>query len=1567
MWVCEKSAVVGKAVATIGDRRLVQLTTGVIMGTARIVSLLSGLSLTLSGQTVPLGSAGRQLEDVHVTDRGPHHRVWSKVVWETNQVRGLIARTNSYVELANGLHYTNSASGRLEESNPGFEITADGYAVARRCQHQVVVAPNLNPEDGVVIDLQMPDGQRLRSGVLGLNLFDPKSGRSRQVGMIRDVVGTLVSSNQIVWPDAFEGLRAEVRVRNERGEFHQDVLLRERLSAAQLEQLGFDAATVRLEVWTEFQEAPPPGIETVVVRSETDPSVRAQMLEPDQVDQRLDFGAMRMDAGSGKAFVEPESGNAVRILKEWKEIGGRRFLIESATYEELAPLLDSLPLKTAAVDLESRPGRLLATRTPPTRSRPGASAGERTIQLASAAVNPSVRTVVLDYQLATSQPDVTFRGDTTYFVNGLVNLSGTTTIEGGTVVKFNTYPFCRININGPQLICQTASYRPATFTAKDDDTIGEQIYGSTGDPTGSQYGDGVYYCGQWPGVSPGLDHLHFRHLRTALKLGWEESQMFSLTNAQMVDCTVGIYLVGGGVRLRNCLFHHLNSVFAGPSEDAETYWDGQHLTVDECAYLVNTAKPTLALKNSLLVSITALEGPQVAFASWSVENCPVLPNQSDPGPFFETSGAGSHYLPAGSPYRNYVFTENIDPALLVDLKKKTTEKPQLLSEDITWDRELSRVVERDTYSLDLGYHYDPLDYVVSGRTVSANLTLRGGVAVGVYGGAGTYGLGLVSGNLVSEGTPTALNWIVRYNTVQEQVASSWSTSSAGRSIVRITTAPAVDVRFTGWSVPAGAGIHFTEWYEDSVPSAFSHSEFYGGGFLTFGSTALTNCLWHRVQVMLDSGEETTDAEWYLFNNLFYGGKLDYWTWEETGPLVARNNLFDHTWIYQHEGEIPLVGDYNAYVSGQMRIMPQGGHDVPITSGPTYASASPGLGPWYLAASTPPLSEAGSTTADALGLCPFTTRTDQNREGVSQVDIGYHYVALDTQGNPLDNNINGIPDYDEIPVANPQQLPPVCRDNGNPILLTLTGAGNICAPLEFIIVTGPEHGSLSGLTPIGDTSAQVLYTPPSAQFCGTDSFTFKVRNNSRDSAPAQVTIAIGYANPEANCQEVMTGKNTEITIELSGQTDLVCGGALEFEFVPGFGPVKGRLEPIVSDSPTHATVRYTPDPDTEGFDSFAFTVKECGFVAPFEVVSVWVVSAPILVTSCRQDRILLHWSVPDLPDDFVQDFLIYRCETTGADCEPTEVYHEVTNPNDRFFEDTDVEAGKTYCYRVSFRHQTKCGDVIESPLLSNKACDQVCTPPSVLITGNNAAGDEGFGPISTYNFASGEMLASFVPDGAKHAGANGRGIAIRGAELFYTELSPGLGPSDGIHVAPYGNQGSGGADIPQRFIPNPQPAAGIQDLSFHNNVLYALTGYPDLQPRVFKFNPTTGVQIGLPISIGDPGPASSNSDGFTVLPNGNFLINDGDKGPIYREYDGTTGAYVPPPGGLEVDLTSFGFAFGTGVAVAADGLSLYFIADIESLPISQTLIQTDLSGDLLPLHPFQPINSSEIEDIDVVIP
>src|SRR6266478_2014769 len=81
---------------------------------------------------------------------GPHSRTWERTVTTTNGTH-VIRRTNSITELQTGMGYRNLQTGTWEESDPSFTVT-NGYAVADRCQHQLIVSPTLNDTNGVVID-----------------------------------------------------------------------------------------------------------------------------------------------------------------------------------------------------------------------------------------------------------------------------------------------------------------------------------------------------------------------------------------------------------------------------------------------------------------------------------------------------------------------------------------------------------------------------------------------------------------------------------------------------------------------------------------------------------------------------------------------------------------------------------------------------------------------------------------------------------------------------------------------------------------------------------------------------------------------------------------------------------------------------------------------------------------------------------------------------------------------------------------------------------------------------------------------------------------------------------------------------------------------------------------------------------------------------------------------------------------------------------------------------------------------------------------------------------------------
>jgi len=231
-----------------------------------------------------------------------------------------------------------------------------------------------------------------------------------------------------------------------------------------------------------------------------------------------------------------------------------------------------------------------------------------------------------------------------------------------------------------------------------------------------------------------------------------------------------------------------------------------------------------------------------------------------------------------------------------------------------------------------------------------------------------------------------------------------------------------------------------------------------------------------------------------------------------------------------------------------------------------------------------------------------------------------------------------------------------------------------------------------------------------------------------------------------------------------------------------------------------------------------------------------------------------------------------------------------------------------------------------------------------ITCNNSA--FGTGPITTYDFTGGATVGSFLPTGA-FGNNNGRGVLVIGNNVYYTELTGfGFGPTDFIRIAPF-NGGAGGADT--GALANPRPTTGVQDVAFSNGVLYVLTGYPVDPLEVFGLDPLTGAIVSGPVAIA--GPAASDSDGFTVLPNGNFLINGGDQSCTYNQYNPTTGALIPATtivvGGVTTLCTG----------VESDGTSLFFQTNFNSFT------KTTLSGTFIA---SQTVATNTCEDISLDI-
>jgi len=172
----------------------------------------------------------------------------------------------------------------------------------------------------------------------------------------------------------------------------------------------------------------------------------------------------------------------------------------------------------------------------------------------------------------------------------------------------------------------------------------------------------------------------------------------------------------------------------------------------------------------------------------------------------------------------------------------------------------------------------------------------------------------------------------------------------------------------------------------------------------------------------------------------------------------------------------------------------------------------------------------------------------------------------------------------------------------PVNIPLVG-GDIDAgdTLTYEVVTQAANGSVS------ITGAVATYTP-NGNFNGADSFTFKAKDGSAESAPAQVTITVTAVNdaPLAFGGTATVAEDGSVNIPLSG-SDVDAGDSLTFSKTSG--PLDGAV------TITGAVATYTPNPDFNGSDVFTFKVGDGQSDSPSAAITITVTAvndAPVAV-------------------------------------------------------------------------------------------------------------------------------------------------------------------------------------------------------------------------------------------------------------------------------------------------------------------------------------------------------------------
>lgn len=950
-------------------------------------------------------SARLAAQDATVLERGAHHNKVELVSTRLDESGNTLTETNSYIQLETGLNFRN-AQGEWEESKAEFEIIP-GAVTAWKGQHKVSLAPNLNTAGAV--QMRLPDGRLMPSHVFGLAYFDTKTGQSVLIAEVKDSEGVLVSPNELVYADAFSHVGADVRYTYTRAGFEQDIILREKPPGP--EAYGLNPATTRLEVWTEFDQPPEP--QRMQRRSNA-----LATEEPD--DEELDFGSAKI--GSGRTFrLGQENESLSLVVKQWVvDPTSRRFLVEAVDVSAVGASLEELPASKGGASLSkpfnnrlqaihSRPAK--ARRTDREQVRVKRLDRSRDTQLVANLARPGL---VVDYlTLNTTQNNYTFTSDETYYITGAVVLTGTTTFEGGTVLKMDSSTTAKLEVQGA-LTFGGAPYKPVVFTAKDDITVGQNITGYvTNNLTSTYYGatGGTLVLNNGSAVT--LTHLRMSHQRRALD--FVNGTGHIVRHAQFVRCQEGMDPINT-VNLHNALFNNVDKVLAGTAATV----NGQHLTVNVATHFNYTSAATVTLNNCLLVQVGTA-------GTYGNPNGSVDTASSGTG-IFQTASGGSHYLVAGSPYRN-AGTPNIDSTLATELKAMTTEAPLVLTGTVSVDTTYVPRVGRDTDTVDKGFHYVPLDYVFKQVATTVPLRLNNGVAVAV---AGTYGVDLQNGSsFLGEGRAENLNRLTRWHNVQEQTAPEGN----GGPMTLITGVygqrPKVSVRFTDISALSKSGNLLLD-PSGSTPFETFTVEFcqvrnVGFSFWpadSYSETAtLRNNLFERCALAFNKSGANVNTPLTVnaYNNLFWRGSLSvtYDSGTSNPTWAVKDNLFDGaTQTLTGTSSASVTRSNNGFISGTANTFNGTGDKTGLST--DYQSNGSWGNRYYPATGAAPslatLIDAGSRNRDTAGLYHFTVKTaNATKEGAdtpTTVDLGFHYVGLNSSGVPNDTDGDGIPDYVE---------------------------------------------------------------------------------------------------------------------------------------------------------------------------------------------------------------------------------------------------------------------------------------------------------------------------------------------------------------------------------------------------------------------------------------------------------------------------------------------------------------------------------------------------------------------------
>lgn len=348
----------------------------------------------------------------------------------------------------------------------------------------------------------------------------------------------------------------------------------------------------------------------------------------------------------------------------------------------------------------------------------------------------------------------------------------------------------------------------------------------------------------------------------------------------------------------------------------------------------------------------------------------------------------------------------------------------------------------------------------------------------------------------------------------------------------------------------------------------------------------------------------------------------------------------------------------------------------------------------------------------------------------------------------------------------------------PVVVTLTGSDVDGDSLSFAIVNAPTNGSLSAITSVTATTAEVTYTP-GVNVKGSDSFTFTVNDGTVTSVAATIDIAIAAEGdaPTANDDTATTDEDTPVIIDaIANDTDPDTGDVIEI--LSTTQPANGSVS-IQADG----TLEYTPATDFNGSDSFSYTIRDRSGLSDSATVNVTVnaVNDPPVA---RDDAAIANDTDPftfgvltndsDADGDSLTVTSITAMPAEGnlvieADNTLTYTPNAGHSGSDSFTYEVQDPSGAAATATVSMSVVVTGGDT--TPLVSD---DAVSTPAGVAIIFDVLANDNdlGQGPLFVFDFtqANDGAVALLVDDLIEYTPNPG----FEGVDTFTYTVSNQLG-------------------------------------------------------------------------------------------------------------------------------------------------------------------------------------------------